>query len=69
MLAFYGRKLKCEGCIFFSCTRNGLVFIKKSERSKPIKIPSLKTFYDSLEIFSVKMKKLMQKDLLFKILW
>ena len=66
-LAFYGRKLKYEGHNFFSCTRNGLVFIKKSERSKPIKIPSLKT-YDSFQDFSVKMKKLMQKDLLFKIL-
>ena len=45
-LAFHGRKLKREGHIFSSYTRNGVVFIKKSERSKPIKIPSLKTFYD-----------------------
>ena len=45
-LAFHGRKLKCEGHIFSIYTRNGVVFIKKSERSKPMKIPSLKTFYD-----------------------
>ena len=45
-LAFRGRKLKCEGHIFSIYTRNGVVFIKKSERSKPMKIPSLKTFYD-----------------------
>ena len=44
-LAFHGRKLKPEGRIFSSYTRNGVVFIKKSERSNPIKIPSLKTFY------------------------
>ena len=45
-LAFHGIKLKCEGHIFSIYTRNGVVFIKKSERSKPMKIPSLKTFYD-----------------------
>ena len=45
-LAFHERKLKREGHIFSSYTRNGVVFIKKSERSKPITIPSLKTFYD-----------------------
>ena len=45
-LAFHGRKLKYEGHIFSSYTRNGVVFIKKPERSKSIKIPSLKTFYD-----------------------
>ena len=45
-LAFHGRKLKGERHIFSSYNGNGVVFIKKSERSKPIKIPSLKTFYD-----------------------
>ena len=45
-LAFHGIKLKCEGHIFSIYTRNGVVIIKKSERSKPMKIPSLKTFYD-----------------------
>ena len=45
-LAFHERKLKREGHIFSSYTRNGVVFIKKSERSKPITISSLKTFYD-----------------------
>ena len=45
-LAFHEIKLKCEGHIFSIYTRNGVVFIKKSERSKPMKIPSLKTFYD-----------------------
>ena len=45
-LAFNRRKLKHKGHIFSSYTRNGVVFMKKSERSKPIKIPSLKTFHD-----------------------
>ena len=45
-LAFHGRKLKREGHIFSCYIRNGVVFIKKFERSKPIKIQSLKTFYD-----------------------
>ena len=45
-LAFHGRKLKGERHIFSSYNGNGVVFIKKSERSKPIKIPILKTFYD-----------------------
>ena len=50
-LAFHGRKLKHERHIFFSYTRNGVIFIKKSERSKPIKISSLKTFYDQFPRF------------------
>ena len=45
-LDFHERKLKNEGYIFSSYTRNDVVFIKNPERSKPIKIPSLKTFYD-----------------------
>ena len=41
--AFHGRKLKHEGHIFSSYTKNGVVFIKNFERSKPIKVPSFKT--------------------------
>ena len=50
-LAFPGRKLKHERPIFFTYTRNGVIFIKKSERSKPIKISSLRTFYDKFPSF------------------
>ena len=38
---FYGRKVKVEGHIFSSYTRNGVVFIQKSERSKPTHLESL----------------------------
>ena len=53
-MAFHGIKPKREDHIFSSSTRNGVVFIKISERSKPIKIPSLKTFYDQFPgVFSI----------------
>ena len=53
-LAFHGEKLKRLGHIFSSYTRNGAVLTKKSGRSKPIKIPSLKTFYDQFPgVFNV----------------
>ena len=45
-LAFHERKLKCEGHIFSSYTRNGMVFVKKSERFMPIKTTCLKIFYN-----------------------
>ena len=40
-LAFFGRKLKREGQVFFSYTRNGVVFIKIFERFKSIKYTKL----------------------------
>ena len=36
-IAFQGRKLKRKGMVNACCTRNGVIHIKKSERSKPIK--------------------------------
>ena len=51
-LASHGRKLKCVGHIFSSCTRSGVVFRKKSERSKSIKRPSLKTYDQFSGVFS-----------------
>lgn len=38
-------RASCESQ-FSSCTRNGVVFVKESGRSKPIKVSILKIFYE-----------------------
>lgn len=70
-LSFYRRKLKREDQLFSSHARNGVVFVKKCERSKTIKESSLKTCCELLPNIFMKWKikkyQLMRKHLLRRV--
>ena len=51
-IAFQGWKLKCNGVIHAFYTRNGVVHLKKSERSKPIKVYHMCEMYDLFPNFN-----------------
>ena len=51
-IAFQKRKLKCNGIIYASYTRNGVVHLKKSEWSKPIKVFFMCEMYDLFPNFN-----------------
>ena len=51
-IAFKGRKLKIKGMVNACYTRNGVIHIKKSERSKPIKIYHMSEMYDLFPDFN-----------------
>ena len=50
-LAFCGRKLKKNGVIHSSFTKDGVVHIKRTEQSKPLKVHHMNQLYDAFPEF------------------
>ena len=50
-IAFCGRKLKRNSKIYSCFTRDGIVFIKKTEKSKALKVHHMNVLYDAFPAF------------------
>ena len=65
-IAFCGRKLKRNSKIHSCFTRDGIVFIKKTEKSKAFKVHHMNVLYDAFREFDFAMMMGLSSTMMFR---